>query len=579
MQQRLDHIDDLASSFNRLVERDANLSHELARAERDLQQPCRIEALLRRHPWLGETIHGELSVLRLLQGVRWQSATTDPKNQWIFGADIRDCERGTLRAINLGAGEVMSLETAARLLDAQRIPFPKDRNDLGEWLAHCGFECTRSQVTASIPPKETAPTPLQEGRGTLLHLMERIADLLQVNQNLPTPVTLGDILSTADRFAGELGEVSRQLRGATLTSDGRWLISSEAAAHTAHGQAGTENTAPPSVATAKMDSENFTLRSGASVSTESGTSKVAAEPAITTTDTPSESSFSSFQLAPADVDATPPPGDRIAELLDGAPTGLSSSAIKAALGPSVSEEQAVRSLFGDERFAITSGGNWVLKDRFIAEERSSSDWELNHPHITPINDDPVWVPMPRDGDGNGMAATEVGAGDVPKCEPDRMDKIESALRDTDQPMTVDELKRATGISLGSQYLKQQIEEDPRFSRSQKHQWALAEWGLPVYKPIKELISDMVDAHDGAVAADEVVRTLCRDFEIKESSVRQAMSSPPFTARGGIVRRLGEDPAETRAFLPAEGHSAAEFPRSTAMASPDVEDLMGKLGLI
>lgn len=109
-------------------------------------------------------------------------------------------------------------------------------------------------------------------------------------------------------------------------------------------------------------------------------------------------------------------------------------------------------------------------------------------------------------------------------------------------------------------------------------WALTEWGMPVYKPIKELVSDLVDAHGGAVAADEVIRLLQRDFEIKESSLRQTMSSPPFATRGGTVRRLGEDFGENEVSIPASQPASSEESGRSVDETPDVDDLMGKMGL-
>jgi hypothetical protein len=89
---------------------------------------------------------------------------------------------------------------------------------------------------------------------------------------------------------------------------------------------------------------------------------------------------------------------------------------------------------------------------------------------------------------------------------------------------------------------------------------------------------MVDSHGGAIASDEVVRVLCRDFEIKESSLRQCMSTPPFTSRGGIVRRFdGEVEALDEVENPAV--RVPEPDRGESEGPPDVDDLMDRMGLI
>lgn len=257
---------------------------------------------------------------------------------------------------------------------------------------------------------------------------------------------------------------------------------------------------------------------------------------------------------------------------------MSSSLIKHALGAAVSQEQVIKALFGDDRFAITHQGAWYLQGD--VDEASSPAGTPEHPLFVITGDASGATPSTGGAIANTQAAVDgAGTRGVSQREYDRLDKIESALREADQSLSIEELKDRTGITLGYHYLKQQIEADPRFSRSQKNQWALTEWGMPVYKPIKELISDLVDAHGGAVAADEVVRVLCRDFEIKESSLRQSMSSPPFTARGGTVRRLGEDSAAQETAIPAARTSEPEQSGQSDDEAPDVDDLMGRMGLI
>lgn len=163
---------------------------------------------------------------------------------------------------------------------------------------------------------------------------------------------------------------------------------------------------------------------------------------------------------------------------------------------------------------------------------------------------------------------------VAKCRnDDALDAIESLLRKVDRPLALDELKSRTRISIGSNYLRQRINADPRFSRSQKDEWALAEWGLPVYKPLKELVSDMLDEHGGAVDADQVVRVLRRDFAIKETSLRQVMSSSPFAARGGVVRRLTDGGVPGPTAPPTR--VTDEHPKGDI---PGVDALMDKMGL-
>jgi hypothetical protein len=264
------------------------------------------------------------------------------------------------------------------------------------------------------------------------------------------------------------------------------------------------------------------------------------------------------------------PGDLIAQLLQGCPEGMSTSLIEGALDGFVTQREVTEVLFTDARFAITTRGAWCLQD-------SSNKAAPSAAAIPPQG-------LPSLQKGASALPGGVGSRGGSQRERERLDKVEAALREADTPLTVEELKERTGVAIGIQYLRQQMEGDARFSRSQRNQWALAEWHLPVYKPIKELISDMVDAHGGQVEADKVVALLRRNFDIKESSLRAAMSIAPFTARGGIVRRIGEEldsggkKAVVSAAPTAETDASAEQHPYPVDEAPDVDDLMDHLGL-
>ncbi|MFE5602553.1 hypothetical protein ACFQ8O_25590 [Streptomyces coelicoflavus] len=573
IRQRRSH---LADSFNRRLEDGSTLGNEIAQAELDLQNPCVINSLLHRYPWLGESVGDGLSVLRLFVGMRWLDATTDPTGQWIYGGDLLACVDATVRALDLGSHEVISLPAVLRLLNLHAVPVPEEPDSLRAWLVHCGFECDGRQVSLSAPECEQLAASALEVPEDPPRLLQRLTELLQVNENPIVNVTLGDIIQAADGFDGELGEVSCQLRDAMFVGGGVWVVPSRSAVCGGQRLAGAEGDPNLKLITESVECVDVGEGEAAKPITESDCIDLSTDPHVSNQQevdpcAPTEEPIHSESGAYAT------PADRIAKLLEGKPEGLSSSLIKQALGAAVSQKQVIKALFGDDRFAITHQGAWYLQGDF---DVASSTVGTPDPLFVISGD----VPGAAPSTGGAIAGTQAavdGAGSrgASHREYDRLDKIESALREADRSLSIEELKERTGITLGHHYLKQQIEADPRFSRSQKNQWVLAEWGMPVYKPIKELISDMVDAHGGAVAADEVVRVLCRDFEIKESSVRQAMSSPPFTAGGGTVRRLGEDSAVQEAAIPVARASEPEQSGQPDDEAPDVDDLMGRMGLI
>ncbi len=544
-------------NFNRSVEEDSILHAWIEHAELELRKPCLVSSFLDRHAWLGESISDRLTVLRLLTGMRWLDATTSasPTGQWIFADDLEDCGAATVRALDLDVDEVMSLSTASALLDARQVPVPSDLDTLRQWLIHCGLDCEGNQI--SLTRSKLQPTETAVASGELSELVEQLSTLILVNKKGESILTLGDLLGEAETVDGELGVVSRMLRDTTFTADKGWVVpdrSTDAERRRAVRGEGTS-----------MDQNATEGNSSSSVIEEVRNREAEGDESIPL----------AGMLADADeagLEASP--GDLIAQLLEGCAEGMSTSLIEGALDGVVPQGEVAEALFTDARFAITARGAWCLQN--------GSDTTA-----------PSAAAIPAQGLSSreeASASTTEAAGGVGsrgglQRERERLDKVEAALREADIPLTAEELKERTGVTIGIQYLRQQIEGDARFSRSQRNQWALTEWHLPVYKPIKELISDMVDAHGGQVEADKVVALLRRDFDIKESSLRAAMSIAPFTARGGIVRRIGDDlntgseEATVPAARTAEADTSAEQQPHPVDEAPDVDDLMDHLGLI
>jgi hypothetical protein len=548
----------LMDEFNRSVEGDSILRAWIEHAELDLRKPCLVSSFLDRHAWLGENIGDRLTVLRLFIGMRWLDATTfaSPTGQWIFMDDLEECGAATVRALDLDVDEVMSLLTASALLDARQVPVPSDLDTLRQWLIHCGLDCEGNQI--SLTRSKPQPTETAVVSGGLSELVEQLSALLLVNRNRESILTLGDLLGEAGTADGELGVVLRMLRDATFTAGEGWVVPDRSTdSERRWGVRGEGTSAEPNA-------------------TE-GNSPLSAAEEVKNRDAESDGSIplagTLADAGEAGLEASP--GDLIVQLLEGCAEGMSTSLIEAALDGAVPQGEVTEALFTDARFAITARGAWCLQDGS----------NTTTPSAAAIPAQGLSSREEEESASTTEAAGVVGSRSGLQRERERLDKVEAALREADTPLTVEQLKERTGVTIGIQYLRQQIEGDARFSRSQRNQWALTEWHLPVYKPIKELISDMVDAHGGQVEADKAVALLRRDFDIKESSLRAAMSIAPFTARGGIVRRIGEDldTGSEEVAVPAartsETNASAEQQPRLVDEAPNVDDLMDHLGLI
>ncbi|MFJ2805062.1 hypothetical protein [Kitasatospora sp. NPDC087271] len=144
------------------------------------------------------------------------------------------------------------------------------------------------------------------------------------------------------------------------------------------------------------------------------------------------------------------------------------------------------------------------------------------------------------------------------------------------PMTTQVLAERMGDGVNLRSLKSQLPTDERFMRSNADTWALVAWGLRAYTTIKELIAEEIDNAGGVIPTAELVAILTKDFSIKESSLLQAASSPPFTARGGVVRRLGDTQGDNIVPLgrSATADTAVDRPDGEGPSTEDLIDLMG-----
>ncbi|MBC9717841.1 Lsr2 family protein [Streptomyces sp. TRM66268-LWL] len=119
-------------------------------------------------------------------------------------------------------------------------------------------------------------------------------------------------------------------------------------------------------------------------------------------------------------------------------------------------------------------------------------------------------------------------------------RAHTVLSEAQHPLLTARLVERMGSDVNERSLKIQLAADPTFTRSDIDSWALASWELRPYTSLKDLVAEEVDDAGGSVASDVLIRKLTRSFSINEASLRQTMSTYPFTSKGGIVRRLSDD---------------------------------------
>ncbi|MEV7689061.1 Lsr2 family DNA-binding protein [Streptomyces bungoensis] len=149
-------------------------------------------------------------------------------------------------------------------------------------------------------------------------------------------------------------------------------------------------------------------------------------------------------------------------------------------------------------------------------------------------------------------------------------RAREVLQEADHPLSTGELTSRMGGTLNERSLKVQLAADLRFTRSDIDSWALTEWQLRPYTSVRELVEEEVDKAGGSIEIDELVKVLTQAFSIKESTLRQVVSSAPFTARGGRVQRLtdlesGREQGDThRAHEPTDNTAGVQLARDLGL---------------
>ena len=90
-------------------------------------------------------------------------------------------------------------------------------------------------------------------------------------------------------------------------------------------------------------------------------------------------------------------------------------------------------------------------------------------------------------------------------------------------------------------LRNQLAEDQRFRRVDRDAWALTEWGLEEYLPIKTMLLRQVEEAGGAISLREVTAQLTSQFSVSPSSVTTYANVPPLGVRDGMVVLVEESP--------------------------------------
>lgn len=370
---------------------------------------------------------------------------------------------------------------------------------------------------------------------------------------------LGAILFDAPDLPGELGFLARRVRASSVGKDGRWRLGTAPPRKIGYTQSKVEDLAKKLVEILAASPDPLTT-------TQLRERLSTAEPelyvarALFAHDRVAISAGGAWHLIGSDHSA--PHADGVTVRPDAAPAQSDAVVTQ---DDEVAKRQEAHDPSSREEGGGTVGGRaaWLkdLRERALAALRTADDAPLDTAEIVSrigrkvrlktmrqeLREDARFVYKGNDswaartgGETDRRPGRSSPLGMPTRAEVhDSLSEAAAVLTEVGHPLTARALMERLPHRPQLSALRQRLDTDPRFHLTERDMWALTEWGMPVYKPIKDLVADMVDENGGRVPSYEVVKKLTRDFGVKEASVKAAMSSAPFTAQGGIVRRLEE----------------------------------------
>lgn len=114
------------------------------------------------------------------------------------------------------------------------------------------------------------------------------------------------------------------------------------------------------------------------------------------------------------------------------------------------------------------------------------------------------------------------------------------LRGSGVPLTFEDLVEVLTAAGSVRYLRNALLADDRIVRVDRDVFALAEWGLPEYSTVRDLIRQDLEAAGGEAAVSDIVERLTAGFDVRAASVLAYARGDDFVRVAPGVIRLRKD---------------------------------------
>ncbi|MGW1728130.1 hypothetical protein ACWCQK_35195 [Streptomyces sp. NPDC002306] len=124
------------------------------------------------------------------------------------------------------------------------------------------------------------------------------------------------------------------------------------------------------------------------------------------------------------------------------------------------------------------------------------------------------------------------------------DRAEAVLALVGHPLPMEDLYSRLDDTTALASLRNQIQTDDRFLRRDRDLYGLRRWGGTEYLGIREMINRELANTGGQAQIEDIVTTLCSQFDVSERSVRAYLAAPEYDRfqRGWVRLTTPDDPA-------------------------------------
>jgi hypothetical protein len=115
------------------------------------------------------------------------------------------------------------------------------------------------------------------------------------------------------------------------------------------------------------------------------------------------------------------------------------------------------------------------------------------------------------------------------------DKAFLLIKIANEPMTIDELKKAILENHEDKTVRDALMRDGRFQKTDRTHFALAEWSMAGYSTTVEAIRDEIEGQKGLACIETLINNVVKKYDLNDHTARAYLNAPMFVCNNGLVK--------------------------------------------